>query len=480
MHLSRFFLAFILFLFVGCQTTNQSLKPAHTQGHIAKKIDSILQREIPKINTTIQIVSLKTGETVYEKNPNRLLTPASILKLFTGASALYHLGSHFRFTTRIYTKDLIPNGLNHLYLVGGGDPSFNDGDLRNLAIQLRQQGITKIEGNLYVDDSAFDNQAWPSGWMWDDMHEGYSAPISALNANWNRVLIAARPDGVGKPLKIFMEPDTSFVTLNSSAQTGKRKSDRTLEIESVKNRGLKPHETIRVYGKLPEKYRTVYEKFSVEEPSIFAGYILSDELRKQGISFQGKILKKKASPNAIEVAKHDSVSLGEILIDLMKLSNNNGMETLLKDIGLHQSDTPGSFEDGLDATYDFLANEVGIPRDTLRIADGSGGSRYSLVSAAQLTKLLTYAYNNFHIGPELISTLPISGLDGSLMYRFGNKGQVGRVRAKTGGMTGVSSLAGFVEGKNHEVYAFTIIFNGFVEKKVKYQKIQEEILAALI
>ena len=450
---------------------------AQTQAQLKTNIQKLITQTDPQANIGIQVYSTKQKKIIFEQNADKLFTPASTLKLFTASAALHYLGPYYRFTTEVFKLN------NHLYFKGSGDPSFNQGNIANLAAQIYSSGVRSVSGNLYVDDTLFDNIPYPSGWMWDDMQEGYSAPINALSTNWNHILITTKPaPQQNLKAQITLTPNTDYLAVKSSATTTKlnrAQAKKQIIIENIEHpQGVKKGDLIKISGKIQKNSKPAYHKFSVADPALFSGHLLKEELIRLGIKFSknSKILKKPIPKQAYLIAENESQSLSEILIDLMKLSNNNGFESLLKTIGKHKFGK-ATWKNGLRALEIFVKNQLQISQKNIKLADGSGGSRYSLVSAKQFVKLLTYLRNNFQIGPDLLASLPISGRDGSLMYRFEEVVFLDKIRAKTGGMSGVTNLTGYLETKSGDILIFAILINGYTGNKARpYEGLQEQIL----
>jgi D-alanyl-D-alanine carboxypeptidase/D-alanyl-D-alanine-endopeptidase (penicillin-binding protein 4) len=163
----------------------------------------------------------------------------------------------------------------------------------------------------------------------------------------------------------------------------------------------------------------------------------------------------------------------------MKWSNNHGMECLLKRVGAVTTLSPGSWANGTLAVRNFLQTVVGLDVSAIAVEDGSGASRYSMVTPAQLTRLLGVLHDSFNIGPEFVAALPIGGVDGTLGHRMLAPSLHARVRAKTGSMTGVSNLAGFLETEDGERLAFAILMDAYPGSVEPLRRLQDDILLLL-
>ncbi len=462
---------------------------------IAEAIERVINSTDPDVNIGVKITSLSNNETIFEKNPQRLFMPASTIKLLTLASALHYLGPSFRFETKVLTDafDAEKKSVQNLYLKGSGDPSLMDYDLANLALELKQMGIKKINGQVFIDDQIFDDVLWARGVMWDDRNAGYSAPVSGLNMNHNRIQIKTVPaHKASLRAHAIVTPALSLFQVKSEATTKANNAGRllSLSIEHADHRkeewpsenkeGLKAGDKITVNGQTPLNADPYYSLLAVNDPSMMAGTYFKEQLEHLGIEISGKVSRAATPTAALLLATFQSRSLSEALIDFTKISNNVANDSLVKAIAAVNGVKPASAAAGLKLMNDFLASEVGIPSNALVAADGAGVSRYSLMSPDHMVKLLTYAANRFNLSPEFMAALPIGGMDGSLGRRMKNDAQKGNVRAKTGTMTGISCMSGYFTNELGHRFAFSIMINGFVGSSQKYTKMQDDILATFV
>lgn len=414
----------------------------------------------PSIRMGIQVASTKTGQILYEHRANELFVPASSLKVLTAASALYYLGPSYRYETPVLADAISTHTIQNLYIKGSGDPSLDASDLDKIARMLKQYGIQTIKGNIVVDNTAFDDILYGSGWMWDEMHKGFSAPTDALNLNYNRVVVVAKPGSkADDPLRVTTEPHTRYI------KTNLKPSKSTFQIKSTSEPGnaLQLHDEVDVTGKIPQGSRYQYHSFAVKDPSLFAGHILLERLREQGIHIKGYVTKGPVPADAEILDTITSKTLGEALINFMKFSNNEAMEAILKTIGLKTSGAPASFDAGIKATEQFLYDQVGLKNSHLTYADASGLSRYTQISPSDFVKVLLYMWPNFNMGPDFVASLP---LDGHMRY-------------KTGTMTGICSSVGYLQTDSGDVLAFAVMLNGREMERATCQKQIKDILTAV-
>lgn len=476
-----FCLLFGLMMIISSCKTTQALKSPTPPLSLSQKIDVLIQSYDPAAHVGIQIVSLKDKKILYERNENTMFIPGSTAKIYTLAAALHYLGPSYRFETEGYIEERNGHRAKNIYLKGSGDPSLSASDLLKIATVLKQYGIREITGDIVIDNTAFDSVSRGKGWMWDDLDRGFAAPITALNVDYNRLVVFVSPgDKEGDKVKVNYEPYSHFVKAEVLATTGKANSKNTLAFDVGANpdpHGLNLHQTIRLTGSVPKNAARDYTSFSIKDPSAYAGYLFKEALSSLHIPFKGSIRQGKTPENAQFFTRVLSRPLSEAVVDFGKISNNNGTETLLKTIGLKTKGAPGTFDSGLVAVRSFLSDTAKVKLKGFSLSDGSGLSTYNKTSAAQMNQLLGYMWGNFRIGSEFVSSLPIAGEDGTLPKRWKDSALKSGVRAKTGTMQSVNSIAGYFSDPAGEVYSFAILVNGFSTGAAACRQLSHDILS---
>ncbi|MCX8052977.1 MAG: D-alanyl-D-alanine carboxypeptidase/D-alanyl-D-alanine-endopeptidase [Armatimonadetes bacterium] len=425
---------------------------------LPERIDEILKD--PNLNHGLQAIvvrSLKTGRTLYERNPDQAMIPASNMKLFVSAAALDRLGPGFTYKTRLYSnakpdKRGVIKG--DIALVGGGDPVLGIKDLTNFAKRLRTMGIRKITGGVVVDDSMFDDVRLGWAWTWNDLPYYYSPEISALNINRNVVDVWVQPGKrTGAAAVVTFDPPTSYVEVENTALTGKADSPKTIRVDRRLGRNV-----ISVSGSIPVgiKVKSAEETITVQEPSLYAGHILKEELSKQGIVVFGGIKSGKLPAGGTLLCEHTSPPLSKIVAMLNKPSDNLIAEVLLKTLGAVIKGK-GTFEAGVEVAKKFW-EESGLDLTGLRIVDGSGLSRLNYVTARNVVDLLTHMHRHEY-SDVFLESLPIAGVDGTLRNRLKGTACEKNLRAKTGYLSQVSSLSGYLTTTSGEPLVFSILMN---------------------
>ncbi|ADB32111.1 D-alanyl-D-alaninecarboxypeptidase/D-alanyl-D-alanine-endopeptidase [Kribbella flavida DSM 17836] len=410
-----------------------------------------------------------TGETLYDRNGGTRLLPASNTKLFSSAAAMETLGADYRFHTDVLATAPVRDGKlrGDLYLKGYGDPTSLESDYVALAKQVAQSGVRRIDGDLVADDTYFDHVRLGDSWAWDDEPFYYAAQISALtlapNADYDSgtAIVESRPGStVGAPVDLKLVPATSVLKLVSTATTGAAGSANTLSIERDHGTNI-----VRVTGSVPAGSSVGTEWVTVWEPQVYAADVFRRALAAQGVRVDGRI-KVAATPAAgtRRLARDESMTVGQLMNPFMKLSNNMHAETLVKAMGAVAA-ANGSWPAGLGVVTQY-AKSVGVDTGTIRLSDGSGLSRKVNVTPKSVTDLLV-AVQKEPWFQQWYDALPIAGnpdrfTGGTLRNRMAGTPAANNVHAKTGSLTGVTALSGYVSTKDGRKLVFSMISNNYL------------------
>jgi D-alanyl-D-alanine carboxypeptidase len=281
--------SFALFL-VLCLLRAQSLQT---------EIDALLSVEWLRYGYCGVVVrDLQTGETLYRRDAERVLIPASNMKLLVSAAALHRLGPDYRFRTRVWMRGtLLPDGAlqGDLILQGLGDATLEMRGIEALAQQVRRAGVRRVQGYLLYDDSWLDAERYGFGWSSDDEPFGYQAQMSALCAERNAVRLYAKPaPTVGEPALLRLEPDTSYVELVNRTRTVERGAPNT----GVRATRTRARNQIIVDGTLPLGGEEVFVgRYAVENPSRYAAHLFRQALQAAGV-----VVEKGIAPNLYPIA----------------------------------------------------------------------------------------------------------------------------------------------------------------------------------
>jgi len=462
------------------------------QTPLERRIRSILNENVARqAHVGVEVVSLRTGKRIAAIDPDKRFVPASTAKLFPAAAALARLAPDFKYRTTVETAAAVtPDGRvqGDLALVGRGDPNLSGRVLPyngttervrpptlafdDLAAQVARRGVHIVEGNLVVDNTYFVSQPFGQGWTLDDLQWGYGAPVTALALNDNVIVFRIRPGArAGAPVLIELEPPTTRFQIENKVLTVERNrrspaSARQLTIDR------RPGSTVvRLWGELREGSPEWSGALAMDDPAPIAGEVFRDALSRNKIEVRGTIRTRELYPaevadleradpprsaGATVLATLDSLPLADSLKVILKVSQNLHAEMLLRTLGRERRGV-GSVEAGLSEIAEFL-KETGINPDDVLVRDGSGLSRQNLVTPSAMTALLRAMYDSPHRDLWL-DLLPVAGTDGSLQNRLNGRAVAARVRAKTGGLAGVSALAGYAPNASGDLLAFTIFIN---------------------
>ncbi|RDW16754.1 D-alanyl-D-alanine carboxypeptidase/D-alanyl-D-alanine endopeptidase [Oceanobacillus chungangensis] len=442
---------------------------------LSEKMAAILKDEsLDGASVGISVRKAETGEEIYAYQGDLRLHPASNMKILTAAASLDTLGPDYQFTTEFATDGKIKGKVlqGNLYIRGKGDPTLLKEDLDQAAIELKEQGINRINGNLIGDDQWYDAIRLSQDLNWSDESFYTGAQVSALTLSPNNdydagtVIVEVIPGTkLGGPGKVTLTPNTDYVTILNKTEivAANEAKDLTIEREHGTN-------TIIVEGKIPLKGANSKEWIAVWEPTGYVLDVFKQSLEQQGIKFIGnsKVQTGVTPENATVLTTVKSIPLNELLLPFMKLSNNGLGETLSKEMGqvVHSE---GSWEKGLEVIAETAA-ESGVNPDTVRFRDGSGMSHKTLIPASGLSNLLYHVqqkdwYADFEF------SFPVAGMEerlvgGTLRHRMKEEPAKGNVIAKTGSLTGVSSLSGYVTSLDGEKLIFSIMVNNFLSSSV--------------
>lgn len=483
----RSFAATAALLLAGaCTPVPPSSAPAPARDPLAAALDSIFDDTLfASAHWGVEVRSLKTGRTIYAREPGKMVVPASNMKLVTAAAALEALGPDYRYRTRVATAGTVRGGVlqGDLIVFGSGDPTISErffGDVRTTfsawADSLRAHGIQRISGDVIGNDDVFDDVPLGRGWAWDDVEGSYSAEVGGLELNegFVTVRVEAGSDGprvTSHPVAPRWVPIESAVTLGAP---GSQPSVAIHHGDSVS--------AIVVSGALPADAPAVEEEISVRDNTRFFADALRQALVDAGIRVDGGALDaddtaREDPAAATTIFTHTSPPLRDILPGFLKPSQNQIGEMLLKTLG-HELRGTGTAGAGL-AVVDSMVRLWRLPRPLLSQADGSGLSRYNLVAPAFLVALLE-AESRSPNAQVFFDALPVAGVDGTLETRMRGTPAQGTVHAKTGTLSGVRSLSGHLTTAAGERLVFSIIVNNHTRSARDADRVAEAAVLRLI
>lgn len=436
----------------------------------------------------VNVYSLQRGETLYSYNAFRFMVPASNQKLLTTAAAAERLGWDYRFTTRIVgTGPIDADGLldGDLVVIGNGDPTINPRHPDRWRVfdawsaTLKERGVRIVRGNLVGDDNAFTEPGWGVGWSWDNLQYGYGAPVGALQYNENQIEVMVGPAmEPGGRANISTTPFGHGLLIDHQVVTVAAGMPSRVDIARMPGRNV-----LRVEGQVATDGKPITLTASVENPTQLFVNAFREALGRHGIYVAGNpvdIDDLRAPPDIsrpIELVADKSPALTEIIDVTLKWSRNGYAETLL--MALAPSDKPATGAAGLEVVDQTLAS-WGIQRTSYSPRDGSGLSRYDYVTADALTWLLTVLWSDPRHAELYRASLPVAGVSGTLAERMKGTPAEARVWAKTGTLSHVRGLSGYVVTLAGEPLVFSMLANNYRVSTSQIDQVMENALVRLV
>jgi D-alanyl-D-alanine carboxypeptidase/D-alanyl-D-alanine-endopeptidase (penicillin-binding protein 4) len=446
---------------------------------LGARIDNAIDgNELGAARWGVSVISMSDGSTIYQRNADKLFTPASNMKIYTTGVALDLLGGDYRWRTSVYSNsqpDANGRIQGDLILYGRGAPDLvvnskdeNRGSLTKLADDLYARGVRSVSGNVIGDESYFRGDPLGDGWLWTDVQWYFAAEASALSINGNEVDINFVPAGKASESVVRTTDAEDYVTVQNrmAAASGARS---TVGV----HRGLSDN-NIEVWGEFAPGSKGFGARLSVHKPALWAAKLFARALKTRGIQVDGQTLSRNSRvpeserfdpARAVELVFIQSQPLSEIAKKTNKESINLYAELILRTLGRERGAMTtqpqggtrerGDDEVGLDVVRIWLSR-AGIETDRLALHDGSGLSRLDLVTPNTSAHLLL-ALARTAVAPVFKESLPIAGRDGTLGGRL--KTLADKVSAKTGSLTYDNSLSGYLTRPDGQTWVFSIMCN---------------------
>lgn len=458
-------------------TTNKQEKKTLSTVSPQQAIDSLLQSFGEDINIGILVQDAKTGQVLYSKNPDRLFLPASNQKIVTGFAALKYLGPNFLYHTNLFVdKSKILAGVlnDSVYLQFVGDPTFTAEQLDKLMATLVQSGVRQVNGSLIIDDSAFDQNGMSAGSAWDDEDFCWAAPINAIIVDKNCARAMFSPGlQVGQPANMMLPTYPQSVQFINHVVTQAANEACKLQFRR------QDHNTFVIDGCVRFGAPVTEVRVAIANPRANLKTLLTYLLQKNGIMVTQGIQFHKIENYPTLLSSVSSSSLPILVKRMLKDSDNLIANSLFKTMGIAFTHQEGDFKNGSDSVRDFLQKSVQLDISKYTLVDGSGLSHYNYLTPRQLTTLLIKNWQ-FPASNLLFDSLPIAGTDGTLQNRMMDPLTKGKIFAKTGTETGISTLSGYVLTNSHRTLVFSIMINGFVEHPARYEGLEDKICTAML
>ena len=398
----------------------------------------------------VHIIDASSGDVLDSRNADVRMQPASNQKILKSAAAHDILGGDFVYHTGVLAgaepgEDCVIDG--PIYLRGSGDPTLTHTQVVALADAVHRAGVREVTGGIIADATAFADQSLGTGWSWDYLNSYYAAEVSALTVDGGCVKAivrgAAKP---GEPPVLRLEPFTEYLTLTSGAVTAKDVL-KAPEIYRYLGRNV-----LALTGPIAVNQR-VERRITVRELPLYCATIFKQALIKAGVQVPGGVTTGRTPPAAHTLCERQSSPLTELLARVNKSSDNNCAEAILRTISLAKNGV-GTRQASV-KLIDEWVESFGGDSIAFLMYDGSGLSRLNSVTPRLLVQVLRHMQNK----ADWVKTLPVMGQDGSLAGRLKDTPAEGKIRAKTGYVSGVRALSGYAQTNSGRRLIFSILVN---------------------
>ncbi|MGK7924904.1 MAG: D-alanyl-D-alanine carboxypeptidase/D-alanyl-D-alanine-endopeptidase [Spirulina sp.] len=412
-------------------------------------IEEIINRpEFERSRWGILVQPLHSNTSLYSLNSRSYFVPASNTKLLTTAAVLHQFGANYRIRTPIYAKGNVSE-LTRLYLVGKGDPSLTRQTLQRVAQQLRDRGVESIN-ELIVEDGALSNEIRHPTWEHYDLNFYYGVAVNRLILNENTFNLTLYPQQLGQPLRLESDDAIAARQWQFNNQTRTSYANTPYTVDMTRNLG---QPTLNITGQLAIDAEPDPWRMAVLNPSRYFLETFRELLEIESIAIaqtqirdRPQIQKAKQATIAIE-----SPPLSLLIRDTNQPSNNLYAEALLHLLGEHSASPPLK-------ALEAALTDLGVDAYGYQLADGSGLSRHNFLSPEAIVQTLQGIARSPQ-GEIYRASLPVAGVSGTLKNRFNNTVVREMMQAKTGTMTGVSALSGYLEVPEYQPLVFSIILN---------------------
>ena len=407
------------------------------------------------------------------------------MKLLTTAAALHQLGSEFRIRTSVYVSPAVPPnvasaGASSLRVVGRGDPTLTDVHLRELAQQLKRQGVRNVQ-QLVVDDGYFQGDAVNLSWQWEDLQADYGTSVNSLILNQNAVEVTLSPQKPGQALRV------SWADAIAARQWRIENDSVTAEAAapaSVTVTGVLGQPVLRIKGQLAVDAEPESFGLAILDPAEYFLQHFRSVLATEGISVaRASVVSKDGTAGERELAAVESPPLSVLLVEINQESNNLYAEALLRSLkaSVKRSLSAGANSDSADIGLNEMKatlTALGVNPESYVLADGSGLSRKNLVSPEAIAQTLKFMAQTPQASVYRAS-LPTAGVTGTLQHRFLNTTAQGNLQAKTGTLSGVSALSGYLDVPGYQPLVVSIMVNQSDQSTTTLRQAIDEIVVLL-
>lgn len=476
--------ALVLLLAIPASAAKRPAPPKAVGKTVEQRLASLLAHPTAAgSNASVQISEVGTGRLLAQKNGSRPVIPASNQKVITTAAALELLGPDFEFVTTVSTRGPVDIGgtlRGDLKVTGRGDPTigarFHDGKTTAVFVAwagaLKRAGIRTIDGDLVFEHGYFDTQFVHPTWPVNQLTSWYEAPVAALSLEEGCVSVRVNPGRPGEPAVVRLDPPSSYFRVENTSRTRPgpgaivtRKDDEN---------------TIVVAGNMRATAGELQVYVTVVNPILYFATVMRETLAANGIEVKGGIrLTPRDERSDWRTLTEYRTPLPVVVFVINKRSQNHYAEMLIKTLGA-EFRGEGSWAAGAAVVREWLEKKAKLDPNSFEIVDGSGMSRGNRASAAAFVALLDYVWKRPY-AREFLSSMPYTGEpDGRLRNRLRAEPYARQVFGKTGYLSGVIGLSGYIRAKSGRVYAYSMLFNNYKTGVWQVYQLQDEILKEVV
>ena len=431
----------------------------HAEPLPASVVKALQQADIPLSAVGIYVRELGSAKPDIAHRADQAMNPASVMKLVTTYAALELLGPAYTWKTDVFATGLNGDSVSgNLTLQGHGDPALTLEDFWLMLRALRQRGVRLIKGDLVLDQRYFDLPNTDPNGFDNKGYRAYNTHPEATLVSFKAVSARFIPSADGASLKVVLDPDLPQIKLQNqvNVKLGPCPNDWREGIAKDVQNGPRSA-TIVLRGSFALDCGEKSLQFNLLSNPEFVAGVFRLLWAEMGGTWLGAIKEGKAPEGERPLLSWESKPLGEVVRDTNKWSNNLMARTILLSLGAERFGAPATTAKGERAIKDWLAQkDLEFPE--LIIENGAGLSRQERISPKSLGDLLVDAGKS-PVMPELISSLPIAGIDGTMKKRLKNNEITGRAHIKTGTLDGVKTIAGYVLGKSGKRLAVVFLIN---------------------
>lgn len=461
-------------LALGILPGTEALAGAKDGGSLSAKLASLVADADLGKEIGVAVVDVGSGKRIFNHHEGLPLNPASNMKLVTEAAALRELGPDFQMLTGLYGQVEPDGSVKELVLRGYGDPTLRMSDLVELAEQLADRGVRRVE-KVVVDGSYFDDQVLPP--LFDQQPDevaAFRAAVGAVSVEHSAYELRVIPGGEkGAPARVRLAAEGYF-EVDNAITTSESGAPNVVAIQRPDGSRMK----LLLRGTVPLGILGVGYLRRVEQPVAYAGWAMVEALERAGIHAADRVVLGPGSDGLPLITARKSAPVAQIIHEMGKHSDNYVAEMLLKVIAAEKA-RPGTSKRGCEVLQETLA-AAGVDKGAATLVNGSGLFVGNAIAADHLVKLLTMMYRDPALRTEYVDSLSVGGVDGTLAHRLRNLPAPRVVRAKTGTLADAVALSGYVLGPHGDrTYAFSFLANGIAGKIGQARHLADDIASAL-